>query len=85
MFQNMTDKVLGGVSLRDAWSYIGMAGFNKNQWGRIVGTTPVPELRTGPGRIMMVNGPDQRWIQGFYDDPDWLREYAMSARRERAA
>jgi hypothetical protein len=80
MFQNMTDKALGGVSLRDSWGVIGMAGYNKNQWSRIIGTTPMPEPKNGPGRIMMVHRNDQTWVQGFYDDPAYLRNYAMARR-----
>ncbi len=82
MFQNMTDRVLGGVSLRDSFGIVGMAGYKKNQWTRIIGTSPVPELKNGPGRICMVKGPDQTWIQGFNDDPDFLRGYALAGRGE---
>jgi hypothetical protein len=80
MFQNMTDRALGGVSLRDSWGVIGMSGYNKNQWSRIIGTTPMPEPKSGPGRIMMVRGREQVWVQGFYDEPDYLRQYAMANR-----
>lgn len=83
MFQNMTDKALGGVSLRDAFNPVGMAGYKRNQWTRIIGTTPVPECRYGPGKIMMVNGPHQEWVQGFFDDPTFLREYALANRQGR--
>jgi hypothetical protein len=83
MFQNMTDKALGGVSLRDAFNTVGMAGYKRNQWTRIVGTTPVPECRIGPGKIMMINGPQQEWVQGFFDDAAFLKEYAMTNRRSR--
>jgi hypothetical protein len=78
MFQNMTDRALGGVSLRDAFGVYGMAGYTKNQWSRIIGTTPVPECKTGPGRIMMVRGTEQTWVQGFFDTDDYLRSYATS-------
>lgn len=83
MFQNMTDKALGGVSLRDAFNPVGMAGYKRNQWSRIIGTTPIPECRYGPGKIMMVNGPHQEWVQGFYDDATFLREYALANRKGR--
>lgn len=83
MFQNVTDRVLGGVSLRDAFGVTGMAAYKKNQWNRIIGTTPVPECRMGPGRIMMVNGTDQTWVQGFYAEPDELRELCLAGRKDR--
>jgi hypothetical protein len=79
MFQNFTDKAMGGVSLRDAFPVVGMAGYTPNQWSRIIGTTPIPELKVGPGRIMMCKGPEQKWVQGFYDDEEWLRSYAEGA------
>ena len=85
MFQNMTDKVLGGVSLRDSFNPVGMAGYKKNQWQRIIGTSPVPECQKGPGRICMVTGSTTTWVQGFSDDtPGWefLRDYALNGRRE---
>jgi hypothetical protein len=77
MFQNMTDRALGGVSLRDAFGIYGMAGYTKNQWSRIIGTTPMPECKNGPGRIMMVRGTEQDWVQGFVDDDEFLLAYAM--------
>jgi hypothetical protein len=83
MFQNMTDRVLGGVSLRDGFSVRCMAGYSKNQFNRIVGTSPVPECRNGPGRVLICNGPSQTWVQGFYDDPNYLREYALAGRPEK--
>jgi len=84
MFQNMTDNALGGISLRDAFPEIGMAGFKKNQWTRIIGSKP-PDLRVGPGRICMVLGPREEWVQGFYDTPKFLRDYALAGREEVAA
>jgi hypothetical protein len=85
MFQNMTDRALGGVSLRDAFPVVGMAGYKKNQWSRIIGTSPVPDCKNGPGKICMVHGPDQQWVQGFWDEPQYLREYAMASRKGRTA
>jgi hypothetical protein len=60
-----------------------MAAYKRNQWTRVVGTTPVPDCRIGPGKIMMVNGSDQRWVQGFFDDHEFLREYALAGRQLR--
>lgn len=85
MFQNMTDRALGGVSLRDAFITVGMAGFKKNQWTRIIGTTPAEECRNGPGKICMVTGNQKEWVQGFYDEPEYLRAYALAGRQEREA
>jgi hypothetical protein len=80
MFQNMTDKVMGGISLRDAFGYYIMGMYTPNQFSRIVGN-PVPELQTGVGRMIACKGKDRTWVQGFYDDPDWLRAYAMNGHK----
>ncbi len=79
MFQDVTDRALGGESLKAAFSTFGMAGWTKQQWERTVGAGP-PPLRTGPGKILMVRGNEQTWVQGFYDEPEFLREYAYSRR-----
>lgn len=81
MFQNMTDRVMGGISLRDAFGYYIMGMYTPNQFSRIVGN-PVPELQTGVGRMIACKGKDRTWVQGFYDDPDWLRDYAMAGRNK---
>jgi hypothetical protein len=57
-----------------------MAGYTKNQWGRIIGGD-YEEPKAGQGRIRMCQGPSKVWVQGFYDDPQYLREYAMANRR----
>lgn len=80
MLQNLMDRYLGGISLRPSLSTIGMAGYKPNQWRTIIGTSPVPECQTGPGRICMVNGNDERWIQSLYDDTEYLRHYAEANR-----
>jgi hypothetical protein len=84
MFQNMTDKALGGVSLRDAFPGVGMAGYKKNQFTRIIGGTYEP-ARVGPGKILMCLGTEQTWVQGFNDDIDFLRDYAGAGREGKAA
>jgi hypothetical protein len=84
MFQDVTDRALGGESLKMAFGVYGMSISKKGQWDRIVGP-PAPAFQTGPGRICMVQGSSQTWVQGFYDEPEWLREYALANRRGRAA
>jgi hypothetical protein len=84
MLQDITDRALGGESLKMAFGTFGMAGWKKAQWDRIVGP-PVPALINGPGRIMMVTGNNQEWVQGFYDTPEYLRAYATAGVQERKA
>lgn len=81
MLQSLMERYLGGMSLRPAFSLIGMAGYKPNQFKAIIGTTPVPECQNGPGRILMCRGNSETWVQSFYDDPDWLRSYAEQNRR----
>jgi hypothetical protein len=80
MFQNMTDKALGGISLRDSFYVRCMAGYTKNQWSRIIGSK-YQEPKNGVGRVCVCQGPSEVWIQGFYDEPEYLKEYAMANRR----
>src|SRR5579872_1740994 len=80
MLQDITDKELGGVSLKMAFSMFTMAGYLPSQWNRIVGP-PCPPLQEGQGRMCKVRGNEREWIQGFYDDPDWLRAWALAGRR----
>jgi hypothetical protein len=84
MFQDVTDKALGGESLKAAFGVFGMSISKKGQWDRIVGP-PAPSFQTGPGRICMVKGSEQTWVQGFYDDSQFLHDYALENRKGRAA
>ncbi len=79
MLQDITDRALGGESLKAAFSVYGMAGWTKQQWERTIGSGPPPR-QTGPGKILMVRGNEQAWVQGFYDDPQYLRDYALNGR-----
>lgn len=76
--QIMMEKYFGGVNLRTSFSVIGMAGYRPNGWKAIIQTLPVPKCQPGRGRIMMVRGGTETWVQGFYDDEDWIREYAST-------
>lgn len=80
MLQDITDKELGGVSLKMAFSRFTMAGYLPAQWNRIVGP-PCPPLQEGQGRLCKVRGNEREWIQGFYDDPEWIRDWALAGRR----
>jgi hypothetical protein len=84
MLQDVTDKALGGVSLKSAFSKFTMAGYLPTSFQRTIGS-PAPPLQTGQGRALMIRGREQEWIQCFYDDPEWLRAYALKNRKNRAA
>jgi len=80
MFQDLRDQAMGGESLKMAFSVFGAAGFLPGQFARTVGN-PAAECIEGPGKILMCRGNKRTWVQGFYDDEDWLREYALENRR----
>jgi hypothetical protein len=84
MFQDLRDQAMGGESLKMAFSVFGAAGFLPGQFSRTIGN-PVPECLEGPGRILMCRGNKRDWVQGFMDEPEWLREYALVNRRKEAA
>jgi hypothetical protein len=83
MLQDMTDRAMGGESLKMAFGVFGMAGYKKSQWDRIVGP-PAPPLMSGPGRICMVKGNEQTWVQGFYAEEQYLHDYALENRKAMA-
>jgi hypothetical protein len=84
MLQDVTDRSLGGASLKMAFSEFTMAGWKEPQFKRILGYAP-PPIMEGPGRMLACRGNKQTWVQGFYDEPEWLRDYALEARRGRVA
>ncbi len=84
MFQDLTDKAMGQESLKMAFSEFGAAGFLPGQFTRTIGP-PAPDCLEGPGKILMCRGNKRIWVQGFYDDEQWLHDYALERRREVAA
>lgn len=84
MLQDVTDRALGGASLKMAFSEFTMAGWKDPQFKRILGFAPPPIIE-GPGKMLACRGNKQTWVQGFYDEPEWLREYALANRRGRIA
>ena len=84
MFQDLTDRAMGGQSLKFAFGGFCAAGFLPNQFVRTIGA-PAEECLEGPGRILVCQGNKRTWTQGFYDDEQWLHDYALENRREMAA
>lgn len=84
MFQDLTDRAMGNESLKMAFSVFGAAGFLPGQFTRTIGN-PAPDCLEGPGRILMCKGNKRVWVQGFYDDLNYLHEYALENRKERKA
>jgi hypothetical protein len=81
VLQNFIERYFGNMSLRPSFGTIGMAGFKENQWRNIVQTTPIPVCQEGQGRMCIVDGPRQEWVQGLYGSQSELRDYAMKNRK----
>jgi len=80
MFQDLDGRMFGGEPLKNAFNAFGAAGFLPQQFARTVGN-PAEECMEGPGRILMCRGNKREWVQGFFDDENWLHEYALANRK----
>lgn len=80
MFQDFVDNQFGGVSLKGLFEVIVLAGWNKTQWNRMVGTAPVRRPQRGPGRMLVIDGSNQTWVQGLYAEPDELLRFMAQER-----
>lgn len=84
MFQDLTDRAMGGQSLKFAFSGYCAAGFLPAQFARTIGN-PAEECLEGPGKMLVCQGNRRTWVQGFYDDEQWLHDYALENREGMAA
>jgi len=84
MFQDLTDRAMGGQSLKFAFGGYIAAGFLPNQFTRTIGS-PAEECQEGQGRMLVCVGKNRTWTQGFYEDEQWLYDYAIENRKGRAA
>lgn len=80
--QNLMDRYFGNMSLRPAFSTIGMAGFKPGAVRTIIQSPPETPYQDGQGRICIFEGRRETWIQAPYADEPWLRNYAMTGERE---
>ncbi|MER7050378.1 hypothetical protein ABT391_36735 [Streptomyces jumonjinensis] len=80
VFQDLRDQAMGGKGMRNLFRLKFMGNFSVNSWKNVIGTTPVPESVDEAGRMMIVEGNSQFWVQALYGDPDELRAWAVQAR-----
>lgn len=80
MFQDLTDRAVGGISLKFGFSAFCAAAFQPNQLARTIGS-PAEECLEGPGRILVCQGNKRTWTQGFIDDEQFLHDYALENRK----
>src|ERR1039457_2762340 len=78
--QRLDDRSTGGIGLRDSLGLRGLAGFRKNQWDMLVGTTPVPKSKKPKGRWIYSDGESETWVQNVFGDASTIRDYAMANR-----
>lgn len=80
VFQDLRDQALGGKGLRNLFRLKFMGNFSVNSWNNVIGTKPVPESIDEAGRMMIVEGNSQNWVQTLYGTPDELRAWAIEQR-----
>lgn len=78
--QDLTDKALGGFSLRSSFGLIGLAGYRKQLWLRIIGTMPVPVSQKPKGRVIFVIDGTESWVQCLNGSDQEFRDYALANR-----
>lgn len=79
--QRLDNASTGGIGLRDLFGWRGLAGFRKNQWMMLVGTTPIPKSVKRVGRWIYSDGDREVWVQNVYGTPEQLRDWAIAGRR----
>ncbi|MFD4263786.1 hypothetical protein ACFWR9_40845 [Streptomyces sp. NPDC058534] len=80
VFQDLRDQALGGKGLRNLFRLKFMGNFSVNSWNNVIGTKPVPDSIDKAGRMMIVEGNSQNWVQTLYATPDELRAWAIEQR-----
>jgi hypothetical protein len=78
--QQFLDKYFGGMSLRPAFGTIGMAGFKPGLYKTIHGQPPTLPYQSGQGRICVVEGNEETWVQALYASPKDLCRYINETR-----
>jgi hypothetical protein len=78
--QRLDDRSTGGIGLRDSLGLRGIAGYRKNQFDMLIGTTPYIKPRREKGRWLWSDGDTESWVQNLYGDPAMIRDYAIANR-----
>jgi hypothetical protein len=84
MCQDLDGRMFAGETLKTAFNLFGAAGFSPAQFSRTIGGK-AEDCLVGPGKILMIRGNTKQWVQAFYDDEQFLHDYALENRKERAA
>lgn len=84
--QRLDDRATGGIGLRSAIGFVGMAGYRQKEWDLLIGTRPMPRAQKPKGRWIYDDHDDQTWVQNICASRDpveagvIIREYAMAGR-----
>jgi|SRR6516162_4540241 len=84
MCQDLDGRMFAGETLKTAFNLFGAAGFSPAQFSRTIGGK-AEDCLVGPGKILMIRGNTKEWVQAFYDDEQFLHDYALENRKEKAA
>ncbi|MFD5455582.1 hypothetical protein [Streptomyces olivaceus] len=82
VFQDLRDQALGGKGLRNLFRLKFMGNYSVQQWKNVIGTTPVPDSVDKAGRMMLVEGNKNIWIQTLYGPGADLHQWAMERREK---
>lgn len=80
VFQDLRDQALGGKGLRNLFRLKLMGNYSTQQWKNVIGTTPVPPSIDKAGRMLLVEGNSNTWVQTLYGEGDELKAWAMEHR-----
>ena len=80
IFQDLRDQALGGKGLRNLFRLKFMGNYTVQQWKNVISTTPVPESVDKAGRMMVVEGNAQYWVQTCFAEPEELRAWVIEQR-----
>ncbi|MFJ8677722.1 hypothetical protein [Streptomyces sp. NPDC093589] len=80
VFQDLRDQALGGKGLRNLFRLKFMGNYSVNSWKNVIGTTPVPDSVDMAGRMMIVEGNSQKWVQVCFAEPEELTSWALEQR-----
>lgn len=76
--QRVDDQKTGGFGLIGSMGFRGLAGFRKQNWDRLIGTTPVPRSHPGRGRWIYSDGGSETWVQNMLASDAEIKDWAMT-------
>lgn len=78
--QRLDSASCGGYGLRDSFGTRVLSRYTWQQWKMLVGTSPIPRSVKKRGRMIVVAGGEQTWIQGPVSEFQEIRDYVFACR-----